>query len=183
MKKIKLIGFLTAILTLGNSCKSQSTEKQSIHDLTFTDINGKEIKLSDFKGKNLVLVNVASECGFTKQYEDLQKLHKTYKENTVVIGFPCNQFGGQEPGTEKEIESFCKKNFGVTFLLSSKIEVKGTNTHPIFKWLTSKNENGVMDSSVKWNFQKYVLNTNSELVDVFYSTTNPMSEKITSLLK
>ena len=129
------------------------------------------------------MVNVASECGFTKQYEDLQKLHETYNENTVVIGFPCNQFGEQEPGTEKEIESFCKKNFGVTFLMSTKIEVKGTNIHPIFKWLTNKNENGAMDSSVKWNFQKYVLNTNGELVDVFYSITNPMSDKITSLLK
>ncbi len=183
MKKIKLIGVITAILTMGNSCKSQSNEKQSIHNLTFTDIHGKEIKLSDFKGKNIVIVNVASECGFTKQYEGLQKLHEKYKENTVVIGFPCNQFGGQEPGVEKEIESFCKKNFGVTFILSSKIEVKGVNAHPIFKWLTNKNENGVMDSSVKWNFQKYVLNSSGELVDVFYSITDPMSEKITSLLK
>lgn len=179
--------FTIMILLFGlfSSCNSnaQDTTKTSIHQFSFTDINGKEVNMKDFKGKNIVIVNVASECGFTKQYEDLQKLHEAYKENTVVIGFPCNQFGGQEPGSEEEIATFCKKNFGVTFLLASKIDVKGENTHPIYQWLTAKSENGVMDSSVKWNFQKYVINKQGELVDVFYSVTNPMSDKITKLLK
>lgn len=182
MKKISvmilLLGLFSAFTT-----KVAPEEKKNLYHLSFTDINGKEVNMKDFKGKNIVIVNVASECGFTKQYEDLQKLHEAYKENTVVIGFPCNQFGGQEPGSEEEIATFCKKNFGVTFLLASKIDVKGENVHPIYQWLTSKNENGVMNSSIKWNFQKYVINKQGELVDVFYSVTNPMNDKITKLLK
>jgi glutathione peroxidase len=182
---MKNLTIMILLLGLFSGCNSnaQDTTKTSIHQFSFTDINGNEVNMKDFEGKNIVIVNVASECGFTKQYEDLQKLHEAYKENTVVIGFPCNQFGGQEPGSEEEIETFCKKNFGVTFLLSSKVDVKGENVHPIYKWLTSKSENGVKDSSVKWNFQKYVINKQGELVDVFYSVTNPMSDKITKLLK
>lgn len=186
MKYLKII-FSSIVTLIMSSCSSQETkttiDKPTIYNFSFTDINNNEVTLIDFKGKNIVIVNVASECGFTKQYEDLQKLHETFKENTVVIGFPCNQFGGQEPGTNEEIKSFCSKNFGVTFLLADKIDVKGENINPIYKWLTNKSENGVMDSSVKWNFQKYVINKNGELVDVFYSVTNPMSDKITSLLK
>lgn len=182
MKKISIMILLLGLFSGFNS-KVTPEEKKNLYHLSFTDINGKEVNMKDFKGKNIVIVNVASECGFTKQYEDLQKLHEAYKENTVVIGFPCNQFGGQEPGSEEEIATFCKKNFGVTFLLASKIDVKGENAHPIYQWLTAKSENGVMDSSVKWNFQKYVINKQGELVDVFYSVTNPMSDKITKLLK
>lgn len=186
MKNLKIIISSLITLIIG-SCLSQelekNTNKTSIHNLSFIDINGQEIYLKEFKDKNIVLVNVASECGFTNQYEDLQKLHEQYKDNTVIIGFPCNQFGGQEPGTNEQIKSFCSKNFGVTFLLANKIDVKGNNQHPIYKWLTNKSENGFLDSTVKWNFQKYVINKNGELVDVFYSTTNPMSEKITNLLK
>ena len=182
MKKISFMILLLGLFSGFNS-KVAPEEKKNLYHLSFTDINGKEVNMKDFKGKNIVIVNVASECGFTKQYEDLQKLHEAYKENTVVIGFPCNQFGGQEPGSEEEIATFCKKNFGVTFLLASKIDVKGENAHPIYQWLAAKSENGVMDSSVKWNFQKYVINKQGELVDVFYSVTNPMSDKITKLLK
>lgn len=182
MKKISIMILLLGLFSGFNS-KVAPEEKTNLYHLSFTDINGKEVNMKDFKGKNIVIVNVASECGFTKQYEDLQKLHEAYKENTVVIGFPCNQFGGQEPGSEEEIATFCKKNFGVTFLLASKIDVKGEGMHPIYQWLTSKSENGVIDSSVKWNFQKYVINKQGELVDVFYSVTNPMSDKITKLLK
>jgi len=153
-----------------------------IYQFNIKGIDGKVIDLAQFKGRKMLLVNVASECGYTKQYKDLEELHKKYQDKLIIIGFPCNQFGGQEPGTENEIASFCQKNFGVSFLLTQKIEVKGTNQHPIYNWLTDKSKNGKLDSSVKWNFQKYLIDENGYLVDVFYSATNPMSDKITSLL-
>ncbi len=166
--------------------KSRGADKiapvTSIYEYSIKGIDGKEINLAAFKGKNMLLVNVASECGYTKQYKELEELYKAHKENLVIIGFPCNQFGEQEPGSEKEIASFCEKNFGVTFLLTEKIEVKGTGQHPIYSWLTEKSKNGKLDSSVKWNFQKYLIDENGYLVDVFYSATSPTSEKITSLL-
>lgn len=153
-----------------------------IYQYSIKGIDGKVIDLNQFKGKKVMFVNVASECGFTKQYKDLQQLHEKFGSKLVIIGFPCNQFGGQEPGSEKEIATFCTKNFGVTFLLTEKIEVKGDHKHPIYKWLTSKSLNGKTDSEVKWNFQKYIINEQGQLVDYFYSMTNPMSDKITSLL-
>ena len=149
---------------------------------SLTDISGAPLDLSQYKGKKILFVNVASKCGFTSQYDGLQELYKTYKDKLVVIGLPCNQFGGQEPGTAKEIESFCKANYGVDFPLSSKIEVKGASQHPLYKWLTSKTQNGVMDSKVRWNFQKYLVDENGQLIDYFYSTTKPMSSKIVKLL-
>lgn len=156
--------------------------QESIYDIAINDISGNPIDLNTFKGKHILFVNVASECGFTPQYAGLEELHKQFKEGLVVIGLPCNQFGGQESGTEKEIQQFCSKNYGVSFLLTEKIEVKGEGKHPLYKWLTDKKINGKSSSSVKWNFQKYIVDEKGEFVNYFYSITKPMSSKITSIV-
>ena len=160
-----------------------SNAQESIYDIAINDISGNPIDLNEFKGKHILFVNVASECGFTPQYAGLEELHLQYKNDLIVIGLPCNQFGEQEPGAEKEIQQFCTKNFGVSFLLTEKIEVKGENKHPLYNWLTEKKINGKSSSSVKWNFQKYIVNGEGDFVNYFYSTTKPMSTKITSILK
>ena len=129
-------------------------------------------------------MNTASECGYTPQYEDLEKLNQQYKDKgLVIIGFPCNDFGEQEPGTEKEIAAFCKKNYGVTFLMMSKISVKGDDKHPVYQFLTEKKLNGVEDSEVKWNFQKYLLDENGKLVKSFSSKVKPLSPEITGIIE
>jgi|TARA_B110000259_G_C13862856_1_gene341612 glutathione peroxidase len=176
MKKLILI--IMAIISY-----TSSNAQKSIYDIAINDIGGNSIDLNEFKGKHILFVNVASECGFTPQYEGLEELHQQFKEGLVVIGLPCNQFGGQEPGVEKEIQQFCVKNFGVSFLMTEKIEVKGENKHPIYNWLTEKKINGKSSSSVKWNFQKYIVDGEGDFVNYFYSTTKPMSPKITSILK
>ena len=153
--------------------------KHSIYDIGINALDGKPISLKDFKGKKLLFVNVASACGFTKQYKELQALSNTYADNLVVIGSPCNQFGKQEPGNASEIQEFCEVNFGVTFLLTEKIDVKGSKQHPLYQWLTSKELNGRKSSSVKWNFQKYLVNEKEDLIDYYFSITKPMSSKIT----
>ena len=152
--------------------------QSSIHDFKFNSINGEEYSFASFKGNKILIVNTASECGFTPQYKDLQELHNQYKDQLVIIGVPCNQFGKQEPGNADEIKSFCSKNYGVTFLITEKIEVKGGNQRPLYHWLTTKEMNGVKSSSVKWNFQKYLIGRNGEFIDFYYSITSPMSEKI-----
>ena len=157
-------------------------KNQSIYDIEINALNGKAISLSEFKGKKILFVNVASKCGFTKQYKELQKLSDTYAEELVVIGSPCNQFGGQEPGEASEIQEFCELNFGVTFLLTEKVDVKGSNQHPLYSWLTSKDLNGKKGSSVKWNFQKYLIDENGQIIDYYYSITGPLSSKITKHL-
>ena len=162
---------------------STSNAQESIYDVAINDISGNPIDLNTFKGKHILFVNVASECGFTPQYAGLEELHQQFKEGLVVIGLPCNQFGEQEKGTEKEIQQFCTKNFGVSFLLTEKIEVKGEGKHPLYNWLTDKKINGKSSSSVKWNFQKYIVDGDGEFVNCFYSTTKPLSPKITSILK
>lgn len=161
---------------------SSESKKQSIYDIAINSISGKPIALSEFKGKKILFVNVASECGFTKQYKDLQKLSDTYPEELVVIGSPCNQFGKQEPGDASEIQEFCELNFGVKFLLTEKIDVKGSKQHPLYKWLTSKDLNGKKNSGVKWNFQKYLVDDKGNLIDYYFSITNPMSSRITKHL-
>ena len=160
--------------------KSNSQEINSIYNLSFTSIEGEKVSLETFKGKYILFVNVASECGFTSQYEGLEKLAETYKEKLVVIGFPCDQFGGQEPGNSEEILSFCKVRYGVTFPLSEKIEVLGDNQHEIYAWLTNKKRNVSSSTSVKWNFQKYLVSPKGKFIDYYYSVTKPLSEKITS---
>ena len=155
----------------------------SIYDIKINSIQNKAIDLSEFKGKKILFVNVASKCGFTPQYRDLQKLNDLYSDKLVVIGVPCNQFGRQEPGNSDEISEFCEVNYGVSFLVTEKIDVKGTNQHPIYQWLTKKTNNGKQNSSVKWNFQKYLIDEKGELIDYFYSITKPTNSKITSYLK
>jgi len=156
---------------------------ESIYDIKINTINGKPIHLSDFKGKYILFVNVASKCGFTPQYKDLQELQNQYKDQLQIIGLPCNQFGGQEPGDAQTISSFCERNYGVSFLISEKIDVKGKNQHPIYSWLTQEINNGKKTSTVKWNFQKYLVDTKGAFIDYYISTTNPSSSKITKHLK
>jgi len=162
---------------------STGNAQKSIHDIEINDISGDPIDLTTFKGKYILFVNVASECGFTPQYAGLEELHEQFKDDLIVIALPCNQFGGQEPGSEKEIQQFCAKNFGVSFLLTEKIKVKGEGQHPLYAWLTNKELNGSSNSIVKWNFQKYIVDKDGKFVNYFYSTTKPLSTKITSILK
>ena len=155
----------------------------SLYNIEINSISEEKINLADYKGKKILFVNVASECGFTPQYEGLQELYELYKDKLMVIGVPSNQFGRQEPGTATEIQSFCKINFGVTFLITEKVDVKGDKQHPLYAWLTQKEQNGVKNSSVKWNFQKYLVDENGKLIDYYFSLTKPMSRKITKHLK
>lgn len=155
----------------------------NFYDIKIDSLQGKPINLSTYKNKYILFVNVASKCGFTPQYKDLQILSDTYKENLVVIGVPCNQFGKQEPGNSDEIEEFCQVNYGVSFLITEKIDVKGDHQHPLYTWLTSKKLNGKKSSSVKWNFQKYIIDKEGKLIDYYFSITKPLSSKITKHLK
>ncbi|MEZ4907685.1 MAG: glutathione peroxidase [Saprospiraceae bacterium] len=183
---IVVVVILVAILFYSFTKKDRQILNQpSFYDNNFTisDIDGNTLNLNDFKGKKLLIVNVASKCGFTPQYEELQKLYEQYGDKLNIVGFPCNQFKNQEPGTPSEIKDFCTSNYGVTFPLTEKIDVKGDNQNPIYEWLTTKDKNGYSDSTVKWNFQKYLLDENGHLIDYFYSITNPLSDKITKYLK
>lgn len=155
---------------------------KSLFDIQINSLQGRPIDLSDFKGKKILFVNVASKCGFTPQYKELQKLHLTYKDNLVVIGVPCNQFGSQEPGNAEDIQEFCQLNYGVSFLITEKIDVKGPEQHPLYEWLTKKYVNGKQNSSVKWNFQKYLVDEKGEFLDYFYSITKPFNSRITKYL-
>jgi glutathione peroxidase len=154
----------------------------SIYTIPIRSLQGSPIQLSDYKNKYLLFVNVASACGFTPQYKSLQELYDRYKDDLMIIGVPCNQFGKQEPGTTHEIQEFCEINYGVTFLMTEKIEVKGDRQHPLYYWLTNKSENGRKNSSVKWNFQKYLIGKEGVFIDYFFSITSPLSKKITKHL-
>jgi glutathione peroxidase len=154
----------------------------SLYDFKVPGLDGSTIDFSKFRGKKVLIVNTASECGYTPQYADLQKLYEAHKSNLVIVGFPANNFGGQEPGSNTEIKEFCTKNYGVTFPMAGKVSVKGDDIHPIFKWLTSKSENGEMDAEIKWNFTKFLLDEKGKLIAVFPSKVNPNSEEITKYL-
>ncbi len=146
---------------------------KTIYDFKVKDIDNKEVSLNDYKGKVVVVINVASKCGFTPQYADIEKFYQKYKSRgVVVLGFPCNQFMSQEPGTEVEIKEFCTSKFNVTFPMFSKVDVKGTNQAPLYKYLTEKAENGVADSKVSWNFQKYIIGKNGKLIKSYSPPTN-----------
>jgi glutathione peroxidase len=154
---------------------------QTIYDFKVTDIDGNEFNLASLKGKKVMIVNTASKCGFTPQYEELEKLYQMYKDsNFVIVGFPSNDFMSQEPGSNEEIKAFCMKNYGVSFPMMSKIDVKGKAMHPLYVFLTEKSKNGVSDNSVKWNFQKYLINEEGQLVKVISPSTKPLSEEIVS---
>ena len=157
--------------------------KHSIHEFTVISIDGDSLNLSEFKGKKMMVVNTASKCGYTPQYEALEKVYEQYKDKLVILGFPCNQFGGQEPGTNEEIVDFCKKNYGVSFPLADKIDVKGAGTAPIYQWLTQKAKNGVLDASIGWNFNKFLLDENGKMIAYFPSNVKPDSEEILSRVK
>jgi glutathione peroxidase len=162
---------------------TSSVPSSSIYDLSIGSLDGKTINLSDFKGKKILFVNVASRCGFTKQYKGLQRLFEQERERLIVIGIPCNQFGRQESGSSKVIQNFCSRNFGVSFPISEKIKVKGTNQHPIYNWLTNKLLNGAVDSKVKWNFQKYLINEEGALQSIFSSKIDPLSKEVIDAIK
>lgn len=156
-------------------------QTKSFYDFTVKNIDGEDFNLSSLKGKKVLVINTASKCGFTPQYEDLQKLYEKYKnQNFVIIGFPANNFMNQEPGSNLEIKEFCSSKYSVTFPMMEKISVKGDDMHPLYHWLTEKELNGKMDSKVKWNFQKYLIDEEGNLVDVIYSKTSPLDDQIVS---
>ena len=158
--------------------------QKSFYDFSVKTLDGAAFNFSCLKGKKVMIVNTASQCGFTPQYEQLESLYKKYKDkNFVIIGFPANNFGGQEPGTNSEIRQFCTKNYGVTFPMMEKISVKGDDMHPVYQWLTKKSENGKLDCSVRWNFEKFLINEKGELVENLNSMTSPSSDKIVSWLE
>lgn len=150
----------------------------SIYEFKVTSLTGGTIDFSAYKGKKILIVNTASECGYTPQYEDLEKLYKKYNGKLVIVGFPANDFGAQEPGSNEQIASFCKKNYGVTFPMAAKVSVKGKDMTPIYQWLTDKKYNKVSDYSVKWNFSKFLINEKGQLVNMFPSGVKPMSPEL-----
>lgn len=184
---MKTLLFITLAVAMSFSAYSQNEEKlenKNFHDFVVEDIDGNTYDLASLKGKKVLVVNTASECGYTPQYEGLQELYEQFgNEDFTVIGFPANNFANQEPGSDEEIKQFCKKNYGVTFPMMSKISVKGNDQHSLYKWLTMAKFNGKMDSDVKWNFQKYLINENGELVDVLYSKTKPNDKKVLSWIE
>lgn len=152
---------------------------KSFYDFKIKTLDGEKIiDFSDYKGKKVLLVNVASECGYTPQYKELQELHTKHGDKVTILGFPANNFGGQEPGTNKEIASFCQKNYGVSFQMFEKISVTGADQHPLYQWLSKKELNGWNSDSPKWNFSKYLVNEKGELLKVYGSGVSPMSAEL-----
>ena len=175
--------FLLAV-TLFMTITMEAQTKQSIYQFKVTDLNGKTFDFATLKGKKILVVNTASKCGYTRQYEQLEAIYKKYKDdNFVIVGFPANNFGSQEPGTNAEIATFCKVNYGVTFPMMSKISVKGSDMNEVYQFLTQKSKNGLKDSNVEWNFQKYLLNEKGELEQVYLSGVKPTDDKIVDWIK
>lgn len=154
----------------------------SIHRFSVEGLEGQTIDFSAFRGKKILVVNTASECGLTPQYQLLEEMSTSFAQKLIVVGFPCNDFGGQEPGSADEIAAFCERNFGVSFPLGAKVDILGPSPSPIYRWLTTKAENGFADSSVSWNFQKYLLDENGHLIAVFSPTTSPLDAGILELI-
>ena len=161
-------------------CTSSQNDSLSFYDYSALDINGKLVAMDAFKGKNILIVNVASRCGYTPQYEGLQNLYEKYKESLVILGFPSNDFLWQEPGNNEEIIDFCEENYGVTFPMMSKVVVKGSKKHPIYQFLTQKTKNSYKDSRVTWNFQKYLINKDGVIERIISPRTRPDSEEVVS---
>jgi glutathione peroxidase len=174
---MKTIILIISILTMTNIATAQNTK--TLYDFKATTLEGRPFDLSSLKGKKVLVVNTASKCGNTPQYAQLEELYKKYGNgNFTIIGFPANNFFYQEPGSNEQIREFCTKNYGVTFPMMSKISVKGKDQDPLYKWLTNKDENGVMDAPVKWNFQKFMIDEQGHLVGVVAPGTSPMTDKI-----
>lgn len=159
--------------------KTTTMKKQTIYQFKVTDLYGNEFDFASLKGKKVLIVNTASECGLTPQYKDLEAIYGKYKDkNFVIVGFPANNFGAQEPGSNEQIATFCQKNYGVTFPMMGKISVKGNDKHELYKFLTEKSKNGLQDSEVEWNFQKYLINEQGELVKVLSPRVLPTDSEI-----
>lgn len=185
-----------AIAALLFSCSAKSTNTgmaatneampadaaKKIYQFKVAGLEGDMIDFASFKGKKILVVNTASACGYTPQYKELEELYEKYKEKLVVVGFPANNFGAQEPGTNNEIKSFCQKNYGVTFPMAAKISVKGNDMAPIYEWLTHKDKNGVLDAEIKWNFNKFLIDENGHIIAKYDSKVTPMSTEITGKL-
>jgi glutathione peroxidase len=190
MKKLVILSLsglliLAAAFAFAIKPKNVSTPpSKNFHDLSIKSIDGKTmINFSDFKGKKVLIVNTASECGYTPQYTELQKLADTYKDKLVVIGFPCNQFGEQEPGTGAEIQQFCKARYHVSFLLTEKVDVKGDHQNEVYNWLSHKQYNKVKDVNVRWNFGKFLVDEKGKFLEYFPSQVTPMDAQITGLIE
>lgn len=167
------------VTILANAQQKKSTKDNTIYQFTVKDITGNDFDLAQFKGKKVLIVNTASKCGLTPQYKELEALYKKYKDhNFVIIGFPANNFKNQESGTNEEIAQFCEINYGVTFPMMEKISVKGDDMHPLYKFLTQKSLNGIEDSEVQWNFQKYLIGTDGKLEKVISPRTKPDDKEI-----
>jgi glutathione peroxidase len=170
--------FLLTALFFGLLAATQPTKPVSFYDFKMKSIDGKEIDFKQYKGKKVLLVNVASKCGYTPQYKDLEALHEQHGKDVVVLGFPANNFGSQEPGTNAEIKEFCSATFGVKFQMFEKISVKGEDAHPLYKWLAEKG-----GSEPKWNFSKYLVNEKGEVVKYWPSSVKPLSEEVLAAIK
>ena len=182
MKSINITLLIFMIATL--SVKSQNEQDTSIYQFKVENLEGEEFDFNDLKGKKIMVVNTASKCGLTPQYKKFQALYEKYQnDNFIIVGFPANNFLFQEPGTDEEIAVFCEKNYGVTFPMMSKISVKGSSMHPLYAFLTQKIKNGILNSSVSWNFQKYLINTNGELAKVISPRTQPDDPSVISWIE
>jgi glutathione peroxidase len=169
---------ISALLALALFSSHTPVAPNTIYDFKVKALDGGTIDFSQFKGKKILVVNTASKCGFTPQYEGLEKLYETHKDNLVIVGFPSDNFGGQEYQQDEEIASFCKKNYGVTFPLTTRVDVKGPNTTPVFKYLCSKSENGVLDADITWNFNKFIIDEHGNLLQHFDSKVTPDSPEL-----
>jgi glutathione peroxidase len=181
--KSKLLLLLAPLLLFAFSVSAKPHVPASIYDFTVTSLDGKTINFAKYKGKKILIVNTASQCGNTPQYAGLEKLYNKYKGKLVIVGFPANNFGAQEPGTNAEIATFCQKNYSVSFPMAAKISVKGDDMAPIYQWLTQKKYNGFKDSEIKWNFQKYLIDEHGKLVAVFDPKVQPESEDVVSAIE
>lgn len=185
MSKILIIVFIILIsFIIFSFYLKKGKPTSSIHQFKAKTIDGELFDFSSLKGKKILIVNTASKCGFTPQFKELEQLFELYKDkNFAIIGFPCNQFNEQDPGTGAEIKDFCTRNYGVSFLMMDKVNVKGDSISEIYNWITSKEKNGVMNSAVKWNFQKYMIDENGFLVDYVLSFKKPNCKKIVSWIE
>ncbi len=168
--------------SLDNLSPKIMIEAKSIYDFTLNDIDGNPVDLAKYKGKKLLLVNVASKCGYTPQYAELQELYEAYEDKLTILAFPANNFGGQEPGSSEDIKSFCSENYGISFPIFEKISVKGVDKHPLYRWLSDKDMNGWNNEEPTWNFCKYFINEKGALVKFFPSAVKPMDEEIINLI-
>lgn len=193
---MKTLFILFAFIALACNTNSQSQVKdeevlnledmlieKSFYDFKMKDIDGNDVNFNQYQGKKVLVVNVASKCGYTPQYAELQELNEKYGDQIAILGFPANNFGGQEPGSNEDIKQFCTENYGVTFQMFDKISVKGVDKHPLYRWLSDKDLNGWNDKEPSWNFCKYFIDENGQLKKFFPSSVKPMDEEIISLIQ